>query len=187
MESLIANLLREFENGRMSRRQLIQSLALASTAATAAQAAGAVVVPTGTGFKTIALDHISFQVKDYNRTRDFYADLMGMPVTNDNGKTQCELHIGPQGVIIARNHFARRGETPDPNAKPLVDHIAYKIDNWDTDKVKAELEHRGLSPRLDTGGGNGYASYHVSDPDGFDLQISGDPKPGDKLYKKPGE
>jgi hypothetical protein len=52
--------------------------------------------------------------------------------------------------------------------------------------VKAELERRGLAPRLDTGGGDGYASFHVKDPDGWDLQISGDPKPGDPLYKKKG-
>ena len=50
--------------------------------------------------------------------------------------------------------------------------------------MEAELKRRGLEPRLDTGGGAGYASFHVKDPDGWDLQISGDPKPGDRLYKK---
>ena len=38
----------------------------------------------------------------------------------------------------------------------------------DKDKVKAELDRRGLSPRVDTEN-----SFHVKDPDGFDLQISG--------------
>ena len=46
-------------------------------------------------FKTVELDHrISYQVKDYRVTREFYADLMGMDVKNDNGKTQCELYFG---------------------------------------------------------------------------------------------
>lgn len=185
MESVIAKLLQDFENGKMSRRQLIQSLALAATAASATSAGASPLRPAG-GFKTIALDHISFEVSDYTKIRDFYSDLMGMEVTGDNGKNQCSLHIGDQGTIIARNHFQRQGQPVDPNPKPKVGHIAYKIDNWDTDKVKAELERRGLKPRLDTGGGNGYASFHVIDPDGFDLQISGTPKPGDPLYKKPG-
>lgn len=67
----------------------------------------------------------------------------------------------------------------------IIDHVAFKIDNWNTDRVKAELERRGLAPRPDTGGGNnGYASFHVKDPDGWDLQISGDPKPGGPLHKK---
>lgn len=186
MEGFISTLISEFENGRITRRQLIQSLAIA---ATAASAPGVTVLasPQGKGFKTVSLDHISYQVSDYRKARDFYADLMGMQVQNDNGKTQAELHFGKDGaMIIARNHFQRPGQPVEPNPKPLVDHIAYKIENWDTDKVKAELERRGLKPRQDTGGANsGYASYHVSDPDGFDLQISGDPKPGDPLYKKP--
>lgn len=186
METIIAKLLGDFENGKMNRRQLIQSLALAATAASAASA-GVSPVPAGAGFKTIALDHISFSVVDYKRTRDFYADLMGMAVTDDNRTSQCTLHIGDQGDIIARNHNQRQGQPVDPNPKPNVGHIAYKIADWDTNKVKAELERRGLKPRPDTGGGNsGYASFHVSDPDGFDLQISGDPKPGDPWYKKPG-
>ena len=85
-------------------------------------------------------------------------------------------------MVIARNRSRQSGQA----AGPRVDHIAYRIDEWDTDSVKAELERRGLKPRLDTGGGPLYASFHVEDPDGFDLQISGVVKPGDSLYKKPG-
>ena len=42
---------------------------------------------------------------------------------------------------------------------------------WDTEKVKAELERRGLNPRPDMVGQN-FKSFHVFDPDGWDLQIS---------------
>jgi hypothetical protein len=37
--------------------------------------------------------------------------------------------------------------------------------------VKAELEKRGLEPRPDMVGAD-FKSYHVTDPDGWDLQIS---------------
>ena len=37
--------------------------------------------------------------------------------------------------------------------------------------MKAELTDRGLSPRDDFQDG-GFESYHVKDPDGWDLQIS---------------
>jgi hypothetical protein len=88
-------------------------------------------------------------------------------------------------MLIARNHRTREGEAPEPNPKPRVDHIAYKIEDWDTDRVKAELERRGLTPRLDTGGDTpNYVSFHVEDPDGFDLQISGIAQPGDSQYEK---
>ena len=171
MENVIAKLLQDFENGKMSRRQLIQSLALAATAAPA------------NSFKTIRLDHISYQVPDYKRTRDFYVDLMGMTVSGDNGTTQCSLHFG-DSVLIARNRRPQPGQATSSRPKSTVDHIAYRIDDWNSDKMKAELERRGLKPRLHTGGGPNYASFHVSDPDGFDLQISGIVRPGDSLYKR---
>lgn len=174
MESIIAKLLQDFEDGKMSRRQLIKSLA---AAAAVPYAAGA----QAKGFKALSLDHISYQVTEYTKTRDFYTDLMGVTVSGDNGTNQCSLAFGDVSVIT-RN---RRQPAPaDAPVKSVIDHIAFKIDNWDTDRVEAELKRRGLEPRLDTGGGDGYASFHVKDPDGWDLQISGDPKPGDRLYKK---
>ena len=74
MEHIIAKLLQDFEQGKMNRRQLIQSLAMAATAASAAAPALAAESP----FKAVAVNHISYQVKDYKVTRDFYADLFGM-------------------------------------------------------------------------------------------------------------
>ena len=174
MEHIISKLLQDFEKGLMNRRQLIQSLALAATAASATSTISAAA---GSGFKTVGVDHISYQVRDYKRTRDFYSNLMGMTVAGDTG-SQCELHFG-DAMVIARNR-----RPANANATGRVDHIAFKIADWNTDKVRAELESRRLTPRLDTGGGDGYASFHVTDPDGFDLQISGDPKPGDRLYKQ---
>ena len=156
MEHLIAKLLQNFEQGKMTRRQLIQSLALAATAASAASA-----VPTaaadGKGFKAITVNHISYQVADYAKTRDFYADLLGMKVSQDDGK-QCFLSFGDT-FIIPRNR---------PTGTPRIDHIAYTIDNWNRGAVEAELKRRGLQPRPDTKN-----SFHVKDPEGFDLQISG--------------
>jgi catechol 2,3-dioxygenase-like lactoylglutathione lyase family enzyme len=184
MEQIVAALLKDFEAGRMNRRQLIQSMAVAA-AAVWGSASAATAAAAAKGFKTTSLDHISYQVADYRKTRDFYADLMGMTVSDDNGSNQCFLHFD-DALLIARNKRQRAGAPADPDPKPLVDHIAYKIDNWDTDTVKKELESRGLSPRMDTNGGPNYVSFHVKDPDGFDLQISGLAKPGDSQYKKQG-
>jgi len=70
--------------------------------------------------------------------------------------------------IIVRN-------APHPFTGPVkanVDHISFAIENWDTDRVRDELEKRGLQPRHDTGPGHGYQSYHIKDPNRWDLQIS---------------
>jgi hypothetical protein len=69
METLIARLLQDFEYGKLTRRQLIQSLALAAATTSAAGIASAA---DGKGFKAIGLSHISYQVADFKKTRDFY-------------------------------------------------------------------------------------------------------------------
>ncbi len=75
METIISRLLEDYEEGHVTRRQLIQSVALAASAAAGLSARDA---HAAGGFTTVALDHISYQVADNNKTRDFYADLLGI-------------------------------------------------------------------------------------------------------------
>ena len=183
MEHVIENLLQDFERGKMSRRQLIQSLALAAAAA----APGATLLAQGAKapsmipaakdaapWKTVWLDHISYAVSDYRRSAAFYRDLMGWEIKNDEGSRQATLKIGDIGEIIIRNK--REGAAPAGAAAPapvtgVINHVSYGIASWDTDKVKGELEKRGLKPRPDMVGDN-FKSFHVKDPDAWDLQIS---------------
>src|SRR2546425_10574904 len=111
MESVIAGLLQDFETGKMTRGQRIQSLALAAVAAApagsaAAQAAKASTIPPphdSAPWKPVWLDHISYAVSDYRRSTAFYRDLMGWEIKSDNGNNQCTLNINGLGEIIIRN------------------------------------------------------------------------------------
>ena len=159
MEHIISRLLQEYERGKVTRRQLIQMLAVGTAAAS-----GAATVEAAPATATY-INHVSMQVADYRKTRDFYAGLFGMKVTDDDGKTQCQLHCG-DNILIARNAGSR------PGGKVGVDHIAYTLANWDTDKsvrpaVEAELKRRGLMIRTTDN------SFHVPDPDGFEVQMGG--------------
>lgn len=162
MESLIGKLLDDFERGKMTRRQLIKSLSCAAAvSAGSSTLAGAIPSAGSIKMRAVAMNHISYQVADYRKTRDFYADLLGMRVVGDNG-SQCFLVLGDSNTfLIPRN--APQGTTP-----PRIDHIAYTVEDWDKNAVKGELERRGLKPEPDTEN-----SFHVKDPNGFDLQISG--------------
>jgi catechol 2,3-dioxygenase-like lactoylglutathione lyase family enzyme len=179
METVINGLLTDFEKGKMTRRQLIQSLALVAAAGPAATAGAqtASTIPPATGpaaFKTVWLDHISYAVTDYRKSTAFYRDLMGWEIRNDNGKNQCTMKVGDIGEIIIRNRREDAGSADTPAAAPItgvINHVSYGIDKWNTEGVKAELERRGLKPRPDMVGDN-FKSFHVKDPDGWDLQIS---------------
>ena len=159
MEHIISKLLQEYEHGRVTRRQLIRTLALTATAASTAGTAEAAPA------NAVSVTHVSMQVADYTKTRDFYAGLFGKKVSDDDGKTQCRLTFG-DNILIPRNASSR------PGGKPGVDHIAYTLANWDTDAsvksaVEAELKRRKLNIRVTEG------SFHVQDPDGFEVQMGG--------------
>jgi catechol 2,3-dioxygenase-like lactoylglutathione lyase family enzyme len=162
MEDVVTGLLDQFERGKISRRGLVQGLTAGLAAAAVTSTAPALAAaPAGKSpFKAVGVNHISYVVKDYARTRDFYAELFGMKVTGDDGK-QAELSFG-NTFLLPRN--ARDASAPTP----LVNHIAYTIETWDKNAVEAELKRRGHQPRVDT-----EDSFHIKDPDGFDVQISG--------------
>jgi catechol 2,3-dioxygenase-like lactoylglutathione lyase family enzyme len=159
MEHIISQLLHEYEHGKVTRRQLIRTLSLTATAASTVGTAEAAPA------NAVSINHVSMQVADYTKTRDFYAGLFGMKVSDDDGKTQCRLTFG-DNILIPRNATSR------PGGKIGVDHIAYTLANWDTNKsvkpaVEAELKRRGLTIRVTEG------SFHVQDPDGFEVQMGG--------------
>ena len=158
MEHIVTKLVSEFEQGKLSRRQLIKNLTLAVTAGSAlaavpAAAAEDMVLPAS------FINHVSYQVKDYAKSRDFYAGLFGMKVVEDDGKMQCRLLFG-DNILALRNASTR------PGAQIGVDHIAYTIADWDAEKdaYLAEVKRRGLKL---TG------KSDLLDPDGFRVQFGG--------------
>jgi len=158
MEHIIAKLLHDFEQGKLNRRQLIKSLALAATASSALTSVPAIAAE-GKVLTATNINHVSYQVTDYARTRDFYAGLFGMKVSEDDGK-QCRLSFG-NNILIVRNR----------QPAPKVDHIAYTIANWDQEKeaMAAEVKRRGLKIVQ----GDIKTSLHILDPDGFQVQFGG--------------
>ena len=158
MEGVIAKLLQDFEQGKMNRRQLVQSISIAAAAAAglvpgAARAAGKPL-------EALYVNHISYQVNDYKKVRDFYVDLLGMKVTEDDGK-QCRLVFGTN-MLIPRNRAS--------GAPAKVDHISYTVANWDAEKdgLEAELKRRNLQYT-----GSAKTSFQVKDPEGLGVQFGG--------------
>jgi hypothetical protein len=202
MDKFIAKLLRDFEDRKLSRRQLVHTIKVAAATYAAGESA-AHAAPANNGFKTIAVNHISYRCPDYTVARDFYQHLMGMGVVQDSGR-QCMMPFGqagthllprgyptpPQNYTVSgavsaaapqrgqrgpaadaggRGNAAGRGGNfqPPPQSQARIDHIAFTCKNWDKARVKSILESWGLYPTEDGD------SYHVRDPFGFNLQISG--------------
>jgi catechol 2,3-dioxygenase-like lactoylglutathione lyase family enzyme len=147
MKSTISKLLEAYEKGKMSRRALIQGLAVLAAGSTAAEAAG---------FEGNSINHISLQVSNLQRSTDFYQRVFGCKVNKREGNNQ--LMFGKNFLVL------RPGNPP---AK--VDHFAIGVDNFKKESVTADLKSRGVTPIDQQGGGFG---FHVMDPDGYPVQIS---------------
>ena len=142
-----------------------------------------------TGWRTVLLDHLSCQVADYPKEAAFYAALMNWNIRSDDGK-QAVLDIGDWGGLVLRGGYHAPPATPEteaaaaaaaargggrggprPPRNAVFDGFCWGIEPWDAKKVEAELRKRGLTPVADNRGKD-FESFHVKDPDGFDLQIS---------------
>jgi catechol 2,3-dioxygenase-like lactoylglutathione lyase family enzyme len=161
MESRIAHLVDRYENGGMTRRELIRSISLLISAVGLPSVGAAQTTPRP--LKATGVNHISYVVADYARTRDFYADLLSLKVTNDNPRAkQCLLHLADGSYILPRN--------PRPGVKPpVVNHFAVGIGDWDKSRVEEELKRRHL--RYSEDADIPADSVHLRDPDGYDLQL----------------
>lgn len=165
MESKIAQLVGQYEGGRITRRELIRSLSLLVGSIGLPSVSSAQPLPRP--LKGTGVNHISYVVSDYARTRDFYADLLSLKVTRDNPKAkQCLLHMADGSYILPRNP-ARPGVRP-----PVVNHFAIGIADWDKARVEAELKRRHLQYSDDAD--IPADSVHLRDPDGYDLQLVND-------------
>jgi catechol 2,3-dioxygenase-like lactoylglutathione lyase family enzyme len=126
-----------------------------------------------TGWKTVALDHFSVQVEDLEKEAAFFNALMGWKVRSNDGE-KIVMDIGTVGGLILRGGYkapANAAAGRGAPARTVWDNFCWGISPWDTKKVEAELKKRGLNPIADHDGKD-FFSFHVKDPDGFDLQIS---------------
>jgi catechol 2,3-dioxygenase-like lactoylglutathione lyase family enzyme len=153
MKSTINELVTGFEQGALSRRQLIQGLtALAVTGASLP--ATAQELP----FKSVRIDHISRQVSDLPNAIAFYEQVFGLKVLNEDKENRI-ARMGVTNVIVSLHE--------KPPAE-IVDHFAIAIENFDKDTVTAELARHGLK----TGENLDYG-FFVRDPEGYPVQIVG--------------
>ena len=132
-----------------------------------------------TGWKTIALENFVIDVVDYRKEAAFYIALMGWKLRSDDGK-QAILDVGNWGNATFRAASPKSfgSQQTGPNGAILlpprsaVRSFAWVIDQWDAKKVAADLSKRGMTPVADNNGA--FESFHVKDPDGWDLQICND-------------
>ena len=163
MERFIAGLVKDFERGKIDRRQFCEGAALAAAVFAAGSAAEAAPAQ---GLQMIGVNHISYACSDYRVARDWYMKVLNLKSYNDKGMGRANLAFGPeQGkggqFLITRNFGAN-----ERKANAVVDHVCYTVSDWNDARVNNALKAAGTNPTGRPG------SVNVYDPNGYQVQIS---------------
>ena len=152
MEAIISNLLDRFERGALTRRGLIQGLAMLTAAGGTASDA------QDSGIKGAKIDHVSIQVTDLPRAIAFYQKMFGLTVVSEDKPNEI-VRLGAGKVLVSLHHKSPTG---------LVDHFAIGVEKFNKELMTRELKERGINPEenLDAG-------FHIKDPEGISVQIVG--------------
>ena len=124
MEATLSQLIDQYDEGKLTRRQLLASLATVAGAGGIAGKATATEEPT---FQATRLNHIALSVTDVARSRDFYVRHLGLSVTSDSAPHNCFLDCGPNFVALFRGQNAG------------MHHYCYSIPDFDTEEVAVKL------------------------------------------------
>src|SRR5437588_4519881 len=150
MEPTISDLLSSYEKGSLSRRQLVQGLALLTASGTAATAQEDI------DFKTSDIDHLSIQVADMQRSVDFYQKMFGFSVISQDQPLGI-VRLGTNRSLVSLNRQSPAG---------IVDHFAIGVPRFSKEAAARYVRQRGASPEDDP-----YAGLHIKDPDEINVQI----------------
>jgi len=165
MDSMIDSLFDQYERGGMTRRHLVQALAVLvlPERALAQDAAPAPIV------RGLSVNHVALTVSDIERSFVFYQKLFGVtkgwPATNAGTGIHLDL---PDGYISVDSVAEKKG---------VITHFAVAVDHMDrvaakrlADKINSEFPDAKARDayQANTGG----STVNLTDPDGFFVQIA---------------
>lgn len=160
MQSVEA-LVRDFEERRISRRELVATLVALVAAPRAASARQEVAQVA----QARTLNHVSIGVSDVESSAAFYQRLLGLEIVSrpGNGGINLGLSDGFLGIYSI------------PGFVGQAHHVCLGVDDYDPDAIAERLADVGLEARVDrnprnrTSGGD---QLYFNDPDGTVVQLS---------------
>lgn len=165
MSDIIERLVKRYEGGQMTRRNLIVSLSalvMASPRTMAQPRASAIPVST--------LNHVTLSVADVRRSVAFYQGLFGMPLlTSQGGDPAVEAATSPSLAIgngpQALGFFAGGSQVP-----PSIHHFCLGVEGFNVDETLQSLADHGVEGRVRMRDGE-VPEVMFSDPDNLSVQI----------------
>ena len=162
MTKAFDGLLTKYEQGRLTRRELLAALA----AAAAPSVAGA---QQQSGVQARSLNHVNLGVSDVARSEDFYRRLVGLPARRYIVGDAYALDFPDGGLIsLCPTVGGNCSLTESDAVAGQIDHFGIGIEDFDAERVATSLEAAGFEGVRQAGA----TSVLVPDPDGVIVQLS---------------
>ncbi len=159
MDRELEQLLSHYESGRMTRRDLLGTLALlvAAPAVDSAAHAAQAGAPVG-AVKT--MNHVSIFVPSVEKSMAFYQSVFGLPLLT---KQEPGMNLST-GASFLGIYPAAAGATTGS-----INHLCLGMENFDADAVVKQLAERGVKASIRLRGDT--KELYFADPDGIRVQL----------------
>ena len=160
MREAIEDLVQEFEERKLTRRQLVAAIAGLAAGAATTKASG----QTSAVAQARTLNHVSLAVTDVEQSADWYGRLLDLEVVSRPGNGGINLGL--------RDGFLGLYQLSNPGS---VNHFCLGVDNYDPERIAERLETAGIqasintNPNSRTSGGD---QLYFRAPDGTSVQLS---------------
>jgi catechol 2,3-dioxygenase-like lactoylglutathione lyase family enzyme len=153
MTGMLDTLLHHYEQGLISRRDLLATLGTAIAGTTAHSQPAAALGPVR------QLNHVSIFVPDVAKSAKFYQDLFALPVlTRQDPGVNLDCGAGFLGIYPAPS-----GEAAS------INHLCFGLERFDADATLKTLTDRGVRARIRQRGDT--KELYLTDPDGVSVQL----------------
>ena len=160
MRDTLDGLLKQYEDGKLTRRQLLGAMTALALPVRAGAQAGQV--------RARSLHHVNVGVSDLDRSETFYRQVLGLPARRYIVGDAYALDFPDGGLIsLCPVDGGNCSLTAGSAVAGEIDHFGVGIENFDTERIGTTLEDAGIENVRAAG-----SNVLVTDPDGLVVQLS---------------
>jgi catechol 2,3-dioxygenase-like lactoylglutathione lyase family enzyme len=163
MNPAIDAIIDQYEQKRISRRELLTALVAAAGALPlAGTAAAQTSMPVSTGR---SMNHVSLSVSDVERSARFYQRVLGLNVISRPANGGLNLGLGEES-FLGLYAFDNPGS---------MHHLCIGVDDYNAEAMATRLDEHGIDARINRNPANrtsGGDQLYFEDPDGITVQLA---------------
>lgn len=166
MNGVVNTLLGRYDNGTLTRRDLVRGLTMLMIGGSA----GSRLEAQSAGFEIKGFSHVQISASNVRKSTEFYQKGLGLNLirTGPPKDPKCcpddsaFLGVG-NDLMVAIRKKAPAGQ---------VDHFGFKVPGFNQETVTKVLQQRGVKVDTSAAGGIPNTGFRVIDPDGVVIELS---------------